>query len=196
MANNDNPTGLSPVMYQGGAAWTGAANWYYVPATDSTAVFIGDVVKLAGSADSRGIPSVARVATPGTDPIVGVVVGVSPTRPDSAGGRDSAIYREASTEAYLLVADDPNLLFSVQDDAGTAFTAATVGLNANLTTTAGSTVTGLSKIEINSATEAVTATLDVSIHRLVDREDNEIAANADWLVRINNHQFVDGTTGV
>jgi hypothetical protein len=156
MANVDNPKGLVVSMQQLAASYTGAVNEYYIPATDSTAVFIGDAVKLAGSADSRGRPSVARVATPGTDVIVGVVVGVSPVLPEnrtapSGTGRDSLLYREASTEAILLVADDPNLMFEVQEDSVTSTLAATdVGLNANLTTTAGDTNTGLSKIELDS----------------------------------------------
>lgn len=61
---------------------------------------------------------------------------------------------------------------------------------------AGSNTTGFSATELDSSTAAVTATLDCQIMRLADREDNEIGTNAKWLVKLNNHQFVDGTTGI
>lgn len=196
MANNDTPRGLKPVRYQGGAAYTGAATRYYIPATDTTASYIGGLVKMAGSADSRGVASVTGNITTG-DVVVGVVVGFDPSNGAGADGRDSTIYRAASTERYVYVADDPNLLFSVQDDAGATLTAANVGNLADLTgLTSGSTTTGLSSIEI-SATTATTGAgdEDVLIVGLVDSPENSIGDNAEWLVRLNNHFMIDNSPG-
>lgn len=189
MANVDAATGLSPARYLNGAPYNGQANKYYMPATDGTAAYVGDLVKLAGSSDSRGIPSVTKASS--TNAVVGVVVAVMPVT------RDSTVYREASVERYVMVADDPNILFEVQEDSvGGAMAAADVGLNANWIDGGGSTTTGLSGIELDSSTKATTNTLDFQILRMADREDNEIGTNAKWLVRLNNHQFVDGVTGV
>ena len=63
MANIDSPFGLKPVKYLGGSPWNGKANVYYIPASDGTAVFVGDAVKSAGSADATGkFPTVAQCA--------------------------------------------------------------------------------------------------------------------------------------
>ena len=197
MANTDTPKGLKPSRYQGGACYTGAANRYYMPASDATAAYLGGLVKLGGGADANGVPSVTGNVSAG-DVVVGVIVGFDPDNGAGADGRDSTIYRAASTERYVLVADEPNLLFEVQEDGDTTpIAAASVGLNASLTGfTSGSTITGFSAIEIDSDTVNTTATLDVSIHRLAQSPDNEIGEFADWLVRLNNHQYVDGATGV
>jgi hypothetical protein len=192
MANADAPRGLSPVRYLGGAAYTGATSLYFVPAGDSTALFVGGLVKLAGSADADGVPTVTGNVTTG-DAVVGVVTSVVPVT------RDSTIYREASVARYVNVADDPNLLFEVQEDStGAALAATAVGNVADLATiTAGSTVTGFSTMEIDSSTATASGdgTQDVLIHSLARAEDNAIGTNANWLVRLNNHAFVDGNTG-
>lgn len=197
MANADTPRGLTPVRYQGGACYTGAANTYYVPATDSTAIYIGGLVKLAGSADANGVASVTGNITTG-DAVVGVVVAFDPSLGAGANGRDSTIYRVASTERYLMVADDPNLIFSVQDDASATLAATNVGNVADLTgLTSGSTTSGLSSIEISATTATASGdgTEDVLIVGLDRKPDNSIGDNANWLVRLNNHAYIDGNTG-
>jgi hypothetical protein len=186
MANADVAKGLTPVSYLSGAPYNGAANIYYVPASDSTAIYLGDMVKLGGTADTAGVPSVTKAAS--TNAVVGVVVGVVPVT------RSSTTYRAASSERYLAVADDPALVFEIQTSDTLA--AADIGQNANLTGTSGSTITGKSTMELDVSSKGTTATLDFQILRLSPRTDNTVGLNSDVLVRLNNHQFVDGTTGV
>lgn len=194
MANADTPFGLRPVRYLSGAPYNGAANKYYIPATDTdSAAYIGTVVKLTGTADADGIAVVtANVAT--TNPVVGVVVGVVPVT------ADSAIYRVNSTARYVWVADDPNLLFEVQEDsAGGALAATAVGATCQLVGfKSGSAVTGLSAIELDSSEISETTDADdyVRIIGLVQRPDNAIGTNAKWLVRLNNHQYINAAVGV
>lgn len=191
MANVDAATGLSPVRYVSGAPYNGAVNKYYVPSTDSTAIYVGGLVKPAGSADADGVMSVTGNVATG-NAVLGVVVAVEPET------RDSTIYRVASTARYVFVADDPNLLFEVQDDAASTPTAGIVGNAADLASfTSGSTTTGLSSIEISmaSVTASGDGTEDVVIVGLAPRADNTIGDNAKWLVRLNNHFFVDGVAG-
>ena len=198
MANPDTPRGLWPRRYLNGAPWNGQANRYYVPATDTNAaIYLGGLVKPAGSADTRGVMSVTGNVSTG-NAVVGVVVGVEPLGGVGGVGRDATIYRANSTERYVLVADDPNILFVVQDDAAATLTAAAVGDVADLTGfTSGSTTTGYSSIEISAAsvTNNGDQTEDVVIFGLDDIPNNDIGANADWLVRLNNHFYVDGTDG-
>lgn len=192
MANSDAAFGLRPVRYLGGAAWTGAANWYHVPATDSTAIYVGGLVKLAGSADSDGVPTVTgNVAT--ADVVAGVVVAVD------AETADSTTYRVASTARYVLVADDPSLVFAVQEDSdGGALAATNVGNTADLTGfTSGSTSTGRSSIEIDSSTAATgTGDEDVMILGLHRTPDNTIGEYAVWEVRLLNHVHAGDSSGV
>ena len=189
MANANTPQGLRPVRYASGAPYNGAANTYFVPAADSTALFIGDPVIVAGSADANGVPTATRATAAGGALWTGVVVGIinTPTV--------TTTYRPASTACYILVADDPNLLFEVQEDAvGGALAAADVGLNADLVAGTGSTVTGKSAFQLHTSTKAVTATLQMRIEGFVQRADNEIGANAKVLVR-NNLPTQTGAAG-
>jgi hypothetical protein len=110
------------------------------PAGDGTAIYIGDAVKLVGTSQIINGSPYADIAQAATgDVMVGVVIGVLPAT------RDSLTYRAASTQRLVLVADDPDLLFEIQQGSGgTALNANDVGLNANISVVAGSTVTGYS----------------------------------------------------
>ena len=185
MANTDTPRGLQPVRDFAGAPYNGAANKYYIPSTDATAVYVGDAVKLAGSADADGVPTVAQAAA--GDTLIGVVVGVV------ADTQESTVYRAASTARYVLVADDPGLIFRVQEDSVASTLAATdVGNNADLVVAAGSTLTGQSGMELDSSSKATT-TAQCRIVGLDNTPDNEIGTNANWLVRIVEHRNVTAT---
>ena len=96
MANSNAPTGLTPVRYASGAPYNGASNVYYAPASDSNALYIGDPVIIAGSADTDGVPSIT-IATAGAS-FTGVVVGFKPDANIVANG-----YRARLEEKGLLV---------------------------------------------------------------------------------------------
>ncbi len=192
MSNSNTPMGLVPRRYLSGAPYNGAGNVYSVASGNGTAIFVGDLVTLAGTSqmiDGVIYPDVVQSAT--GDIFQGVVVGVLPVT------QDSLIYRAASTQRLLLVADDPNLVFEAQENSGgTAFTANDIGLNCNVIVAAGSTVTGQSGMELNTGTEAGTDTLDLKITGFVNSPDNAIGANAKWFVRINRHRYANQVAGV
>jgi hypothetical protein len=194
MANPDIVNGLRPVCYVGGAPYNGAFREYSVAAGNATAIFVGDPVTTAGVGTAQTINGkvmldVVQAAT--GDVITGVVVGVQPVT------EASLPYRAASTQRVLYVADDPNLLFEIQEvSGGTALTANDLGLNANFVVGTGSTTTGFSGVELNNVGEATTNTLDLKLVGFVNRPDNAIGENAKWLVRINRHRYVDQVAGV
>jgi hypothetical protein len=199
MANNNAPFGLRPVSTVSGQPFSGATRTYSVPAGDGTAIYLGDAVKLVGTSQIvNGSPyaDIARAAS--GDVMVGVVVGVLPA------SRDSLTYRAASTQRLLLVADDPNLLFEIQQgNSGTALTVNDVGQNSNLTVVAGSAITGYSGSVISNSAGNTTNTLDLKIVGIVDRADNDIGSSVSsgtlasrFLVRINRHQYTDQVAGV
>lgn len=191
MANPDFAFGLRPVRHRSGAPYSGACNAYKVPASDGTALFVGDVVQLAGSAVD-GVATVTRATAAGGNYILGVVVGFEIDNLTRTAG-----YRAASTAATVLVADDPDLLFEIQCDDDSATLALTdVGLNADIITAAGNTSLRTSGTELDTSTKATTATLQLRIEGIVNDGQNEIAvANQRALVSINLHQRRN-TTGI
>lgn len=189
MANVDAPNGLRPVRTIGGSPYNGSCNRYYVPSTDGTAIYLYQPVKLVGSATTDGVSHVTAMTTT-ADVVCGVVVGVEPETADSLK------YRAASTARYLLVADDPNLLFEVQSD-GVGGVAA-VGEVADVTGFTGSTTTGLSNMEISNSTITNNGdqTQDVHIVAVPQRPDNDITlANGRYLVRLLNHAYAVDNDG-
>jgi hypothetical protein len=99
---------------------------------------------------------------------------------------------------FVLVADDADLLYEVEAVTGAnasyAMLAADVGLNADLSTVAGSTTTGVSAAALDMSTKATTATLQFKVVGTVQRVDNEPTGNATKvLVKINNATMGGGT---
>jgi len=179
MANSNAPMGLIPKRYRNGSPWMGVLRTYFRPATDANALFVGDPVVLAGTGDTAGVPGVVRAGVTGS--ITGVVVGFRPV--SNVNQIIPPRFLAASTAGYVLVADDPALLFEIQDN-GTAITG-DIGLNANLVAGAGNQLTGQSAYQVDSTTKAVTATLQLRIVSLEQRADNVLGANAKWLVALN-----------
>lgn len=192
MANNDNPRGLRPVTGMGSGTYSGKGTRMAFLAANGTAAFIGGLVKPDGSGTADGVMAVTGNVASG-DAVIGVIVGIEPVTDEST------IYREASTDRFVFVADDPNQLFEIQEDSvGGALAATNIGNTADLVGfTAGSTAFGNSTMEIDSstATAAGDGTEDVLIVGAVRRPDNEIGTNAKWFVRLNNHFLVDAQAG-
>jgi hypothetical protein len=190
MANPSIPNGAVPVRTLTGP-YTGSTNAYSTLSSDGTLLGIGDFVKLSGTAQLIGdvtYTDVARAAT--GDVILGVVTSVVPAT------RDSTVYRAASTTTIVNVADDPQLLFEMQESAaGTAFTANDIGLNANFVVANASTTTGLSATTLDNSTEAVTNTLDLKIIGLANKPNNAVGESAKWIVKINRHQYANQVAG-
>ena len=192
--------GFRPVKSLTGAPYTGAANWYFVPSTNTDVIMVGDIVKLVGtSRDPSGYQEVARHAGGATEAAVGVVVGIGFTGVGDVQNvppvtdLDVPIYRRASTNRYLLVADDPNLVFVAQTTV--ALTAADVGLNTEVDVTAGSTTSGASGMAIDMGNTGTTATLPLKIVGWPQRPNNTLSDTyTDAYVIINNHQY-KGSTG-
>ena len=192
MANANTPFGFRPVAMRSGSSYSGSPRLYVVPAADGTALYLGDPVKLAGTGDVTGkYPGVIQAAT--GDVITGVVVGFQPLATNL-----ELRYRAASTLRYVWVVDDADLMFEVQEiNSGTALTTAEVGLNANFSAgSGGSTTTGFSGFVLNNSGEATTNTLDIKIHALVNRENNDLGLAAKWLVSFNRHQFANQVAGI
>lgn len=188
MANTSAPFGARPVRYRNGAPWTGQATPYYCPSDYDTALYVGDPVVIVGDSNDAefmgfgpGQLSEVNIATAGaTNRYTGFVTGFLPTN------RDSLVYKPASTEAIVMVCDDPNVVFWMQDDGDATITNDTIGLNADMVSGTGSTVTGRSGWVIDGSTApAADATYQLLLLNLARLPDNEVGDYAIWEVMMN-----------
>lgn len=199
MPNSNSPFGLRPVRHLLGLPMNGSVQPMFISASYATALFIGDpVLKVAGGSNTARVfapglgefqigtlPEINLTAAAGgvtAGRITGVIVAFA-ANPDNL----QLVHRPASTERIAFVNVDPWVVWEIQADG--AIPAANMGLNADLIyTQAGSTFTGYSGVELNSATVATTATFQLNILKAVNRVDNDTTiTRAKVEVRINLH---------
>lgn len=199
MANVSRIAGLVPIGYLNGAEWNGQARTYYIPSSNTTAFAIGDPVDLGGSADANGVPSIVLATAgnnSGANMLVGAVVGIG-TQEDVIGNiltPNSIIAPATKTVAYYaLVADDPNIIYKMQES-GTALAAANVGQNIDL---ASGTNNGyVSGWVLDNTTTTTGAGYQMKLLGLNRVSDNAFGTYAKWNVMINLHRFKAGVAGV
>ena len=196
MANVNRPGGLKPVSYLNGAPYSGQARLYSVP-VNSAALYIGDPVTLSGSADVNGLAGIA-IGVAGSA-VMGVVVGfvVSPPGVSLVAVNIDLTVRSIQASAtvvqYALVADDPNLIFEIQDGQTVATALVDIGRNTNFLIAAGATTYSDSGT-VTAATLTDSTTANLKLMGFTQRVDNTpAAAYAKLLVKINNHAYGAGT---
>jgi hypothetical protein len=203
MTNSNTPCGLVPVKNSPFVEIP--KNYYYIPSSYGTALFIGDPVIKTGTSNTANVlgdgrpfaagslPEINKATAGDANKVTGVIIGflANPLNLNIA-------YNPASTERVAIVADSPLQEFEIQEEtAGTALAVTAVGLNANVVfAESGSTVTGLSGVELDTSTPATDATFQLKILRLVDAPDNAIGQHAKWRVKINNHTEANVTSGI
>jgi hypothetical protein len=197
MANANRPSGLSPVKHITGAPFNGQGNIYCILAAKTTAFAIGDPVISGGSSDANGVPDIVPYG--GTGAIRGVILGLGTSEALLANpsNLDSTVRPAAAqtTNWYALVADSPDLIFEVQENAnGTQLAATEVGLNTVLKSGSNNGyVSGWLLSSVTDATPATTATLAFRLLGLSRRSNNAFGAYAKWLVYANVHELGHGT---
>lgn len=201
MANKIGPQGFVPSRYLNGAAWNGAANMYVIPSTDASQYNVGDAVKSAANGDANGIPAVTKAA--GTDTLRGVIIGVlvaTPNNPSLVGTvLDNTVQNIPATKArdyYVLVVDDPQVLFEIADDGLAGLTATSSNKNATFTVANPTSPAQNSASVLNTASVATTAGLNLKIVGLAQKANNAYGTNAKWIVKINQHEMMGNTAGV
>lgn len=202
MANVNQPTGLAPVRYRNANPWTGGGNLYCILAADTNQYWIGDPVTTIGNAnaDTRGLPAVT-IGVAGTA-VRGIIMGLGkvafgpyvdpnnlnllPTRPAGA----------QLVNWYALVADDPDIVYEVQEaGVGSVLLATSVNRNVNFSMGTRTSTLTISPAFLDNNTVNTTATLNLKILQAVQRPDNQpFVAFQKWLVTLNNHEFSGGTT--
>lgn len=179
-ANADTPHGFNAtgIMY--------GLNAYPVLVGNDTAIFKGDMMAL----QSDG----ALTENTGT---LAHNVGAAETGTPVSSAVKAIL--AASTAGTIMVHYHPAQMYYGQVDAsGTSGTPAITqyGENGNIAVThAGSTVTGISGMEISGTSITTSAALVMSIHGLLNRSDNLIGDHAELVCSVNEH-FMNTNVGV
>lgn len=202
MANPVAPFGLQPVSHLLGLRWNMAARTYFIPSTDTNAYAIGDPVTIAGSADSNGVPTCVLATAGTTNTVLGPIVGMGGKAYGGAigvnplGNQDSTIIPATKTVGYyVMVSDDPYVIYAVaEDNGGTPFAATEVGLNCSLK--AGTNNGYISTWVLDNSTEATTAALQMKLLGLQQTPGNAFGINAIWLCLVNQSPFKATVAGI
>lgn len=188
MANVDKAFGLRPL---GNLSATGAQKQYGYEIEDDQAgaIFQGDLVTIVGGYVVKFAPGTHAAA-------LGVFNGCNYIDPTTGKPTWKNYYPGSVniTQGKIIadVLDDPSQLFLIQADED--IVQADIGKNADVIGTGGSTVTGVSTMELDSSTIADTAALNLKIVGLYDVPGNSLGDFAVVVVKINEHLY--GSTGV
>ena len=192
MANTLGKFGLRPSRQLNGSPFINAQNRYRISANNTTAIFQGDLV----------IPTTSGVVTryvAGTSsPVVGVFNGCFYTDPTTQKPTWRNYY-PASTNASDIIAfviDGPDTVFEI--DANASFAVADLFQNYSVTNVSGSTLSGISQVQLDVSTSGTASTFVVqAIDISQDPLNSDLTvSNANIMVRINNHFYKAGTAGL
>ena len=193
MANKDAAFGLRLSRSGNGSDLQNMQNKYRIASGYGTAIFQGDMVKVVTGG------GIERFADGDSGPILGVFNGCRFTDPSTSKERFSNHYpastAAADIEAFII--DAPHAVYEIQAD--DTFPVADLFGNFDIVNaTAGDTVSGISRAELDVTTGATTATLPLKAIDISQAPENSdvSSANTNVIVMINNHLFSAGTAGL
>lgn len=192
MANVTNGGGFKPVRHLNGMPWNGKARMYYT--SDANALFMGDAVKSTGTADATGKYADVTQATAGAA-VRGVVVGFSDQPYISADTTNlNRKYKLATDDLYVLVVDDPDVIFEVEEDNASNDLAITeVGLSTNIVVGSGSTASGKSAMKLDSSDTATDTAGNCKLLNVSNKEDNALGTYCKWDILFLEHELRSAT---
>ena len=180
MANPTGAFGFRPIG-RNGAPYNGPLHRVFIASGATTALFVGDLVQLDGSASTDGYATVVAIASATGIPY-GAIVGFEVKTTDlslqynpgsQAGGRYAKVV--LCDEAVFLVKNNG------------VMTATDVGGNTDFALTAGSTVTGYSGYVLEAANVTSTVGDILQIQGFEDAPDNDLTlTDARVIVKFND----------
>ena len=193
MANVTEQYGLRPSRQLNGSPFINAQNRYRIAANNTTAIFQGDLVKPLTSG------TISRAVANTSDTVVGVFNGCFYTDPTTQKPTFSNYYPGSvnASDIIAMVIDGPDTVYEVKADA--TFVVADLFRNYSITNETGSTQTGISKVTLDVAESGTAGTFVVQaidISQDVFNSDVNASSNVGVLVRINNHFYRQGGTGI
>ena len=189
MSNQVEKFGLRPYRKLDGTPLVGAQNRYTIASGYATAIFQGDMVIPVTGGNVERYPGNTSTA------VVGVFNGVFYTDPTTQKPTFKNYYPGgvAASDITAFVVDDPDAVFLIDADA--TFARADLFQNYSLTAVSGNTKTGNSLQQLDVSESGTNATFIVQAIDISQDPDNSdtSSANANILVRINNHFYRSGT---
>ena len=189
MANQVEKFGLRPYRKLDGTPLVGAQNRYTIASGYATAIYQGDlVVPVTGG-------NIERATANTSTAVVGVFNGVFYSDPTTQKPTWKNYYPGGvvANDITAFVVDDPDAVFLIDADA--TFARADLFQNYSVTTGTGNTKTGISEVQLDVSVSGTDTTFVVqAIDISQDPANSDVAsANANILVRINNHFYRSGT---
>lgn len=204
MANINKPMGLSAIGNIGTNEFNGQVRVYYIAQGDTNAYAIGDPVATnSGAADANGVSAVT-LATAGNSALLrGAIMSMGGTIEGAMYGDPNnltitVIPATKTYGYYVAVADDPSIIWEIQEFSGsgsTNFTAADIGKNCNLKAgTNNGFVSGW--VLDDTAASSTSNTRQVRLMGIARRADNAFGSYCKFLVMINQHELNFPSSGV
>jgi len=192
MANVIEKYGLKPVRQLNGSPFINAQNRYRIAANYGTAIYQGDLVVPVTSGN------IERATANNSTATVGVFNGCFYTDPTTQKPTFSNFYPGTvnASDIIAMVIDGPDTVYEVKSNA--SFAVADLFRNYSVTNTTGSTKTGISYVQLDVATSGTTGTFAVQAIDITQDPFNSdlTVSNVGVLVRINNHFYRQGGTGL
>ena len=178
MANLDAPIGFNPVGKIGSGPSQKAGEYKVT----NDAIFQGDAVQIAGNS---GVLTQAGVGTTN----VGVFWGCN--FDDSTGKPVFTNQSAAGQASTAFVYDDPYQVFELQGITGTNSAQTDIGRKADIAVGTGNTTTGISGMELNTATFATGADINCTVIGFSGNPNRNALGEAHTLyeVLINEHLY-------
>jgi hypothetical protein len=190
MANVAEKYGLRPVRKLDGSPFINAQNRYRIAANYGTPIYQGDlVIPVTGGGIQRAVANTSEM-------VVGVFNGVFYTDPTTQKPTWKNYYPGTvnASDIVATVIDDPNVVYSIDSDG--AFAVADIFKNFAITNAGGSTLTGISQVQLDYSVSGLTTSGTVLQAIDISQDTNSSTAgsvNVDVLVRINKHFYSQGT---
>jgi len=193
MANVTEKYGLKPARQLNGSPFINAQNRYRIAANYGTAIFQGDLVVPVTAG------GIERFTAGTTTTVVGVFNGVFYTDPTTQKPTFKNFYpgNINASDIIATVIDAPDTVYEIKADA--TFVVADLFRNYQVTNLSGNTQTGISKVTLDVSESGTAGTFVVQAIDITQdplNNDTSAASNVGVLVRINNHFFRQGGTGL
>jgi hypothetical protein len=189
MANVLEKFGLRPSRQLNGSPFINAQNRYRIAANNTTAIFQGDLVIPTTSGQ------ITRYVAGTSNSVVGVFNGCFYTDPTTQKPTFKNYYPSSTNASDIIafVVDGPDTVFEI--NANQSFAVADLFQNYSVTNVTGSTLTGISQVQLDVGTSGTASTFVVQAIDISQDPNNSdlTVSNANIVVRISNHFYNQGT---
>jgi len=191
------PYGLQPINSVDGKPYAGATRLIPIASTYNTAIFNGDIVRVAAGGTIQKSTVTVDSTTAAANNTYGVFMGVQYV--NAQGQTVQAQYypgNAAATSAVAYIVDDPMAAFKVAvtfsgNATVTTVNQSIVGTNMSVRQGTGSTITGDSAVSVYATnSEGNAAALPVRVVEVVPETATSSTAFTEVVVKLNNPQIL------